>query len=143
MLSKALSKKVAVALMIAASAVRAISATAAGGANRPGPGPRLGPSVGPPVDLPPTRNVGGGPAVASAARTTGVNIGGAGGYRHGSARGDWYAARAASYAGAYVAGAYVGCAYVGCAYGGERSSYYSSTDCYYAVRRYRRYLVSD
>ncbi|WP_192859537.1 hypothetical protein [Bradyrhizobium sp. DOA9] len=111
----------------------------------PGPaalgGPRLGPAAGPRADLA-ARGVGGGPAVVSAARTTAINVGHGGFYRyggvHGYGHGYGYGARAASYAGAYAAGAYAGYAY-----GGARSSYYSSSDCYYVYRRHRRYLVCD
>ncbi|WP_439394584.1 hypothetical protein ACRQ5Q_35630 [Bradyrhizobium sp. PMVTL-01] len=103
-----------------------------------GPGPRLGPAAGPRVDLA-TRGAGGGPAVVGAARTTAVNIGGAGnryGGEHGYGYG--YGARAAAYAGAYAAGAYTGYAY-----GGARSSYDTSGDCRYVYSRHRRYLVCD
>ena len=111
------------------------------GPPQPGPvaglGPRLGPAAGPRADLA-ARGVGGGPTVANAPRTTAVNIGGAGAYRYGGAHGYESGARAASYAGAYAAGAYAGYAY-----GGARTSEYSSSDCYYAYRGHRRYLVCD
>ncbi|KRQ08366.1 hypothetical protein AOQ71_22365 [Bradyrhizobium manausense] len=106
----------------------------------PGPaalgGPRLGPAAGPRADLA-ARGAGGGPTLVNAARTTAVNIGGAG-YRYGGVHGYGYGARAASYAGAYAAGAYAGYSY-----GGARSSGYSSSDCYYVYRRHSRYLVCD
>jgi len=63
-----------------------------------------------------------------AARTTAVNIGGAG-YRYGGERGYGYGARAAAYA--------------GYAYGGTGSSYYASGECRYVYSRHRRYLVCD
>ncbi|MDA9430209.1 hypothetical protein [Bradyrhizobium sp. CCBAU 51627] len=86
-------------------------ALAASGPAAPGPGPLLGPAAGPRIDLA-ARGAGGGPAVVGVARTTAVNIGGAG-YRYGGEHGHGYGARAAAYAGAYAAGAYAGYGYEG------------------------------
>jgi hypothetical protein len=99
-------------------------------------GPRLGPAAAPRADIA-ARGAGGGPALLGSARTTAVNIGGAG-YRHSGEHGYGYGARAAAYAGAYAAGAYAGDAY-----GGTRSSDYSSSECRYVYSRHRRYLVCD
>ncbi|RXG90464.1 hypothetical protein [Bradyrhizobium zhanjiangense] len=110
-------------------------ALAAPGPAAPGPSPRLGPAAGPRIDLA-ARGAGGGPAVVGA-RTTAVNIGGAG-HRYGGEHGYGYGARAATYAGAYAAGAYAGYGYEG-----TRSSYYSSSECRYVYSRHRRYLVCD